>query len=70
MTTQFTSRFCGCLVSILLISNAFAQQTGDKTFSYARSEKVLYTMDANTNSRPVETVNINTKVTNAFSKSF
>ena len=27
-------------------------------------------MDANTNSQPVETVNINTKVTNAFGKSF
>ena len=70
MTTRITSHFCGCLVSILLISNAFGQQTGDKTFSYARSEKVLSMMDANTNSQPVETVNINTKVTNAFGKSF
>ena len=70
MNTQLTSRFCGCLVSILLISHTFAQKSENKGLA-----AVLFPQDAvstsnNSDSRSAENINVNTKVLGAFVKSF
>ena len=70
MNKQLVSRFCGCFLSILVISQTFAQKSDDKKLA-----TILYTIDVagighNDYTISSEKVNVNTKVLVAFKKSF
>jgi hypothetical protein len=70
MKPQIISRFFGFLLSVLIFSYAFSQQSEDKTLAYTVLANGTDGTNSSNNSRPIETVNINAKVLNAFNKSF
>lgn len=70
LNTQFISRFCGCLLSILLISQTFAQKSDDKKLATLLYTKDVAGIGENGSTAGIENMNVNAKVSGAFEKSF
>jgi len=69
MSTQLISRFCGCLISILLMSHTFAQKSLNKNLMVLFSQDAASTSN-NSDSASIEDIDVNAKVVGAFVRSF
>lgn len=70
MNTQLISRFCGCLLSILLISHTFAQKSRNKSLAALFPQDAVSASNNNSDSPSVENIEVSTKIVGAFVKSF
>lgn len=70
MSTQLTSRFCGCLLSILLISHTFAQKSDNKSLAAVLFRQHAVSTSNDSDPRSMENITVSTKVLGAFVKSF
>lgn len=70
MSTLLISRFCGCLISILLISPTFAQKSGDKSLASLRFLPNAASTSNNNDERNIENITVSARVHGAFVKSF